>query len=52
LLRARGSDSQWTLRPPRATVTVTVGGEVGMLEESQDAEEIIQRVAALDIGKA
>lgn len=29
-----------------------VEGEVEMLEETQDEQEIIERVAALDIGKA
>lgn len=28
------------------------GGGAGMLQETQDHEEIIERVAALDIGKA
>ena len=27
-------------------------GEAGVLEETQETEEIIQRVAALDVGKA
>jgi transposase len=41
------------LRLLRAAVLLPVGGrEAGLLEETHDTEELIQRVAALDIGKA
>ena len=33
-------------------VSVLIGGGVAVLEETNDREEIIERVAALDIGKA
>ena len=51
-LRARGSDSAGPLWLLRATIAVvsSTGGRV--LEETGDTEEIIARVAALDIGKA
>jgi transposase len=41
------------LRLLRAAVLLPVGErEAGLLEETHDTEEVIQRVAALDIGKA
>ena len=41
------------MRLLRAAVLLPVGGrEAGLLEETHDTEELIQRVAALDIGKA
>ena len=54
LLRARGSDSP-SLRLLRATVQLLIvapGREAEVLEETSEVEEIIERVAALDIGKA
>jgi transposase len=53
LLRARGSDSACPLRLLRAAVLLAVGEQGGrVLEETHDTEVLIQRVAALDIGKA
>jgi hypothetical protein len=52
LLRARGLDSPVLLQFLRATALVVRGRRTGMLQDSEDAEEIIERVAALDIGKA
>lgn len=52
LLRARELDSP-VLWLPRATVPfVVLVGRVSVLEQAQDREEIIARVAGLDIGKA
>src|ERR687898_1008155 len=53
LPRARGLASALSWRLPRATALVAADGkEGGVLEEAHDSEELIQRVAALDIGKA
>jgi transposase len=52
LLRARGLDSP-VLWLPRATAEVfALVGRGRVLEQTQEREEIIERVAALDIGKA
>src|SRR5215213_1119254 len=51
--RARGSDSPLALRLLRATARwSSEPREAGMLEETHDRDQIIQRVAALDVGKA
>src|SRR5215213_7686983 len=51
--RARGSDSPVALRLLRATARwSSEPKEAQVLEETQDSDQIIQRVAALDIGKA
>jgi hypothetical protein len=51
--RARGSDSPLALRLLRATTRwSSERREAGVLEETHDNDQIIQRVAALDIGKA
>ena len=50
--RARGSDSPVALRLLRATARWSEPREAEVLEEMQETEEIVQRVAALDIGKA
>src|SRR4030095_16623776 len=51
--RARGSDSPLALRLLRATTCWVVGAQGGrVLEETHDNDQIIGRVAALDIGKA
>jgi hypothetical protein len=53
LPRARGSDSPVALRLLRATARCwSERREAGVLEETQETEEIIQRVAALDVAKA
>jgi transposase len=53
LPRARGLASALSWRLPRATALVAADGkEGGVLEETHDSEELIGRVAALDIGKA
>ena len=53
LPRARGSDSACPLRLLRAPIAVArVARRSRVLEETQETEEIIQRIAALDIGKA
>jgi transposase len=53
LLRARGLASALSWRLPRATALVAADGKEGrVLEEAHDSEELIGRVAALDIGKA
>ena len=59
LLRARGSDSPdpWQLLRAaagcwRSLLLVQITGEGVVLEEDPQDEEIIARVAALDIGKA
>jgi hypothetical protein len=54
LLRARGSDSPVPCGPrgQRLVVLTTAGEEGVVLEQDQQVEEIIARVAALDIGKA
>src|SRR5215216_2440939 len=51
--RARGSDSPVALRLLRATAGCwSEPREAEVLEETHETEEIIQRVAALDVGKA
>src|SRR5215203_3993576 len=51
--RARGSDSPLALRLLRATTRwSSEPKEAGVLEETHDKDQIIQRVAALDVGKA
>ena len=53
LLRARGLDSALLWLPRAACWSGGHGGEEArVLEETNDTEEIIARVAALDIGKA
>ena len=51
MLRARGLDSA-TPRLPRAAAVPGCDEEARLLTEAQDDEEIIERIAALDIGKA
>src|SRR5215216_4629298 len=51
--RARGSDSPLALRLLRATTRwSSEPKEAEVLEETHDNDQIIQRVAALDVGKA
>ena len=54
LLRARGLDSPFPWQLPRATACQWCGRfeEVAVMDVEQDDQEIIARVAALDIGKA
>jgi hypothetical protein len=52
LLRARGLDSPILWLPRATAVVFALVGRLWLLEETQDREEIIERVAALDIGKA
>src|SRR5674536_258634 len=55
LLRARDLDSPVPLQLPRAagpTVQRRAWEEPAMLAPTQDAEQVVERIAALDIGKA
>jgi transposase len=51
LLRARGLDSAYA-QAPAGSSRPRCDEEARLLTEAQDDEEIIERVAALDIGKA
>ena len=54
LLRARGSDSSVPVSVPAGdrVVVISYAGRTLMMEEVDEAELLVERIAALDLGKA